>query len=211
MNCKHKILSLAAITMLALASCKKDTENVSKEVKVSFPTIALNGSAIVTLKVGAAYTDAGAKLTDDISGNVTDIQPASNNVNTAQAGLYSVEYSAANANGFEAKAARAVAVTNVTGTVDRSGTYNRAATGLNCIITKVADGVFKVVNPAGAGAGVNTVVYFVETTPGTYTCPTQPTDAGPMSVININFTATGATWNVVNAGYGPGQRIFVKQ
>jgi hypothetical protein len=211
MNYKHKFLSLAAIAMLALASCKKTTDNVSKEVKVSFPSIALNGQPGVKLAVGAAYTDAGAKLTDDITGNISDIQPTSNNVNTAQAGVYVVEFAAANANGYETVVGRVVSVTNVTGSVDRSGAYLREATGVTCTITKVADGLYKMVNPGGAPAGVNTVVYFGEPSPGVYVCPTQPTDSGPMSVINITFTATGATWNVVNAGYGTGQRIFVKQ
>jgi hypothetical protein len=84
-------------------------------------------------------------------------------------------------------------------------------TGINCYIDKIADGVYKVTNPGGAGAGVNTIVYFVETEPNVYVCPEQPTDAGTMSVENIAFTATGSTWNVNNAGYGSQQRIFTKQ
>ncbi|HKO80861.1 MAG TPA: immunoglobulin-like domain-containing protein [Chitinophagaceae bacterium] len=201
---------LIGILPLLITSCEKDTEHVSKEVKVSFPTITLNGDEVVKLGLGATYTDAGAKLTDDISGAVTDILPVSNNVNTAEAGLYVVSYSAANANGFEATEARIVGVTNVTGTPDRSGTYLRAATGVNCIITKVADGLYKVQNPGGAAVGVNTIVYFVETAPNVFVCPTQPSVDGPFAVIEINFTATGATWKVQNAGYGTQLRTFVK-
>ena len=196
--------------MLIITSCEKETEHVSKEVKVSFPSIALNGDPVVKLARGASYADAGAKLTDDISGAVSDIQPVSSDVNTAEAGLYVVNYSAANANGFEANAARIVAVTNVTGTADRSGTYTRTATGVDCIITKIADGLYEVQNPGGAGVGVNTVVYFVETAPNVFVCPPQPTVDGPFAVIEINFTATGASWRVQNAGYGTQVRTFVK-
>jgi hypothetical protein len=206
-----KYILIAALPLLFIVSCKKDTTaHVSKVVKVSFPTITLNGQPIVTLAVGANYTDAGAKLTDDITGQITTIQPTSSNVNTAQPGLYVVTYSALNANGFEASESRVVAVTNVSGTPDRSGTYLRAATGINCFVTKIANGVYKVQNPGGAGIGVNTIVYFVETAPGVFVCPKQPTDAGLMAVININFTATGATWNVDNPSYGTGLRTFTK-
>jgi len=210
MKLRNKFLLVSLLAMVIMTSCEKETENVSKEVKVSFPSIALNGDPVVKLAVGAPYTDAGAKLTDDISGAVTDIQPTSSDVNTAVPGLYVVNYSAANANGFEAAAGRIVAVTNVTGTTDRSGTYLRPATGVNCIITKVSDGLYKVVNPGGAGVGINTIVYFVETAPNVFVCPPQPTDAGPFGVIEINFTASGATWRVQNAGYGTGVRTFVK-
>ena len=156
------------------------------------------------------YTDGGAKLTDDISGAVTDIQPTSNNVNTAAAGLYLVNYAASNANGFETAVSRRVAVTSVTGTPDRAGDYFRPATGVTTVITKVADGVYKVVNPGGAPGADNIIVYFVETEPGVFVCPPQPFVNGLFSVININFTATGATWNVSAPGYGTVLRTFTK-
>jgi hypothetical protein len=208
----NKISTAFLLALFVLAGCKKDTTaDVSKAVKVSFPAIALNGNAVVIVAVGAAYTDAGGKLTDDITGAVSDIQPTSSNVNTAIPGLYVVTYSATNANGFETSASRLVAVTSVNNPIDRSGTYLRTATGVNCYITKLASGVYKVTNPGGAGVGANTIVYMVETALNVYSAPSQPTNAGAFAVININFTPTGATWNVVNAGYGTGTRTFVKQ
>lgn len=209
---RNKYILPGLLFILLFSSCKKTTDDVSTVVEVSFPTITLNGSEIVILGVGASYTEAGAKLTDDITGAVSDIEPESNNVNTAQPGLYQVNYSAANANGFEATATRLVAVTNVTGTPDRSGTYVRDVGGVpvNCYVTKLSDGVYKVQNPGGAPAGVDIVVYYVETAPNVFVCPPQPTVEGPFGVININFTPTGATWNVQNAGYGAQQRVFVK-
>ena len=208
----NKISIAFILSALIFTGCKKETTaDVSKTVAVSFPEITLNGNELVTVAVGATYTDAGAKLTDDITGAVTDIQPTSSNVNTAVPGLYLVNYSASNSNGFTTSATRSVAVTSVNNPIDRSGTYLRTATGINCFITKMAPGVYKVVNPGGAGVGVNTFVYMVETALNVYSAPPQPTDAGAFAIINIAFTATGATWNVVNAGYGTGQRVFVKQ
>lgn len=208
----HKLLLILLLPAGLITSCKKDsTDNVSKTVKVSYPEITLKGDALVIVAVGGTYTDAGAKLKDDITGNITDIQPSSNPVNTAQPGLYVVTFSATNANGFQTTASRLVAVTSVNNPVNRAGTYLRTATGLNCYITKLANGVYELRNPGGAGISVDTKVIMVETATNVYTCPAQPTDFGTMSVININFTATGATWNVINPNFGTGTRTFIKQ
>ncbi len=208
-----KLLILFAIPALFITGCKKETTaDVSKSVKVSYPEIILNGEDLIIIPVGTTYTDAGAKLKDDISGAITDIQPVSSTVNTAQPGLYLVTFSAVNANGFETTATRLVAVTSVTaGTINRQGTYLRTVTGINCFITKMAEGVYKLKNPGGAGVSPNTTVVMVETAPNVYICPPQPTDFGTMSVININFNATGVTWNVINPGFGTGTRTFIKQ
>lgn len=212
---KHIVYRIlfAALPLLIIAGCKKDTTaDVSKVVKVSYPEITLNGPALVVVATGGTYTDAGAKLKDDITGAITDIQPADNPVNTAQPGLYVVTFSAKNANGFETTASRLVAVTGVTGTVNRQGTYLRTATGENCFITRIAEGVYELKNPAGFSGSRDTKVYMVETALNVYSCPPQPTaDFGTMSVINISFNATGVTWNVVNPGFGTGTRTFIKQ
>ena len=207
---RNKILLLAAFTMMLAVSCSKTTDDVSTIVDVSFPTIELKGPEIVRLSVGATYTDQGAELTDDITGEVSDIDPVSDNVNTATPGLYFVQYSAANANGFETVAVRYVAVTNVSGTPDISGTYNRAATGLNAVITKVGEGVYKVQNPGGSAGADDVIVYFVETSPGVYVAPPQPTTVGTMSVNEIVITPIGASWKVDNPGYNPNTRTFTR-
>ncbi|ULQ56794.1 DUF5011 domain-containing protein [Flavihumibacter rivuli] len=207
-----KILVAMSITGFVATSCKKETtDGISREVKVSYPEITLKGEELVVLPVGANYTDQGAILKDDITGKESDLAPTSDNVDTDVPGLYLVIFSASNANGFETTVARRVAVTSVTNTVNRSGTYVRTATGVSCFVERVSEGVYKVTNPGGAGIGTNIIVYMVETEKGKYTCPAQPTDAGTMSVTEINFTEGGSTWRVLNAGYGNGLRTFVKQ
>jgi Domain of unknown function (DUF5011) len=196
--------------ILCLCSCKKETtQDVSQVFKV--PSIELKGDDVVAIPVGAAYTDAGATYIGE-DGSKKDIQSSASTVNPAAPGLYFVTYKQKSNSGiYETEVVRLVAVTSVNNPVDRSGTYLRAATGINCFIKKIANGVYQVTNPGGAGVGINTVVYFVETALNTYICPTQPTGAGDFAVIEINFTATGATWRVQNAGYGTGVRTFTRQ
>jgi len=208
----NKLLMILALPALLITGCKKDTsDKVSKTVKVSYPEITLMGNSFVIVAAGTTYTDAGAKLKDDISGAITDIQPTSNPVNTAQPGIYVVSFVASNSNGFETSATRLVAVSKAFGTVNRQGTYKRTATGVNCYITKLADGVYEVKNPGGAGISPNTIVYMAETAANVFVCPPQPTEFGSMSVVNINFNVTGVTWNVLNPNFGTQLRTFIKQ
>ncbi len=204
------IYSIIFLSIL-FVSCSKDEDNVSSVVEVSYPTIALKGPAVVNLTVGAAYTDAGATLTDDISGATSDITSTSSSVNTATAGLYIVDFVAANANGYETSVSRVVTVTSVVSTRDISGSYLRPLNGQTCVIAKVANGVYKVTNPGGAAGASDVIIYLVETAPGTYIAPAQPTTVGPFALSSINVTATGFSWVVSNAGYGTAVRTFVKQ
>jgi hypothetical protein len=208
-----RFLWIYLLPVVLMTACKKvSTDNVSVTAKVSFPEITLNGPAIQIVVLGSPYVDAGAKLKDDITGAITDIQPSSSNVNTTVPGLYIVTFTAANSNGFETNATRLVAVAAVVpGSVNRAGTYLRTATGVNCYITKLADGVYKLENPAGFAGSPDMVVYMVETAANVYSCPSQPVSGyGNVAVTNINFTATGVSWVVLAAGFGSGTRTFVK-
>ena len=66
---------ILALPVLLITGCRKNTtEGVSQTVKVSYPEITLNGNALVIVATGATYTDAGAKLKDDITGAITDME-----------------------------------------------------------------------------------------------------------------------------------------
>jgi Domain of unknown function (DUF5011) len=203
--------SICAV-LLFMYSCKKETTaKISKEVAVSFPAITLKGDELMILPVGGTFAEPGAILKDDVTGKESDLQPVSNDVNTAVPGLYVVLFKAANANGFETTVGRKVAVTSVTGTTNVAGDYIRSSNGIAMTIEKLAEGVYKITNPGGAGAGTATTVFMVETEKGVYTCPDQPNDAGFMTVTDIAFSATGVVWRVLNAGYGTQLRSFEKQ
>jgi hypothetical protein len=195
---------------LFLFSCKKETtDDVSQVFKV--PTITVKNGEVTQVPVGANYSDAGAEYTGE-EGTTITIQAANNTVNTAVPGLYLITYQQTSTSGiYETEAVRYVAVTNVNNPVDYSGTYLRPATGESVIVSKVANGVYRVQNPGGAASGRGIVVYFVETAPNVFVAPAQPSADGPFAVLDITFTSTGATWRVENATYGTALRTFEKQ
>jgi len=209
----HKIIVAVFVTVL-LISCKKETtKNVSKVLKV--PTIELKGSAIISIAVGSTYTDAGATYTGE-DGTVSTIQPTSSTVNTAQPGIYYVTFSKKSASGvFTTEESRMVAVTFQNGTTNYSGTYKRTTTGVNAFVSKIANGLYKVQNPGGAAGHEGVIVYFIETALNTFAGPTQEEAGlglGKITITEILFTATGASWKILDSPYyGTGSRIFVKQ
>ncbi len=76
------------------------------------PVITINGEENVTLTIGETYTDAGATAIDH-DGNAVTVTTNSN-VNTAEAGNYTVVYTATDVNGTSSK------TRNVTVTLDQS-------------------------------------------------------------------------------------------
>lgn len=207
-----KFLIIILFSFILHTGCEKTTDNVTtKIVEPHYPEITLNGEEIVHIPVNGSYTEGGAVGKDDESGATTNLDPISNNVDATTPGLYTVQYLTRNGDGYETTATRYVAVTSVTNPIDYSGTYLRTATGQSVIVTKVVAGVYKVQNPGGAAGADGIIVYFVEIAPDTFICPAQPTEVGSVAVNEIGFTTEGASWKVVNSGYGTQLRTFEKQ
>jgi hypothetical protein len=83
------------------------------------PVIMLNGSATVSLSVGAAYSDAGATATDNVDGDITARIVRTGAVNTAAAGTYTLTYTVSDAAGNAATPkTRTVTVNAVTPPAD---------------------------------------------------------------------------------------------
>ncbi len=75
------------------------------------PTITLNGSATVNLKVGDTYTEAGATATDKEDGNISSkIIISGDTVDTSTKGNYKVKYTVTDSAGNEATVSRVVDV-----------------------------------------------------------------------------------------------------
>lgn len=215
---KKIIIILFAFSFLAYTGCRKrDTEEgVSKVVDVSKPTINLKGDKFVTLSVGEAYTDPGATLIDDISGAQSDIPAAEyTNLDVSTPGVYYMLYSAKNSNGYINNNVRYIAVTDYNDAVDISGTYLRAATGVETEVTKVAPSFYETSNMGGAPTAVDPM-YFVILNDSTVTGGVQfsETLASEISTnsesLDLNAPIT-ISYALDAPGYGTAVRTFVKQ
>ena len=82
------------------------------------PVITLNGSKIMTLNVGDAFTDPGATASDKTDGDITSKIVTVGNVNTSAAGIYTVTYDVTDSQGINAvQATRSVRVVDASGSV----------------------------------------------------------------------------------------------
>jgi hypothetical protein len=75
------------------------------------PSLILTGAAAINVTVGGTWTDPGATATDDVDGEISGQIMVSGTVDTATAGLYTVNYSVADHGGNEAHVSRVVTVT----------------------------------------------------------------------------------------------------
>ncbi|MBU3821875.1 DUF5011 domain-containing protein [Flavobacteriaceae bacterium XHP0103] len=128
-----------ALVMLFMASCSEEAPIPSQITY--YPTFDITGGQYIMVETGSTFTDPGviANVGDGTVPVVT-----SGTVNTDEAGLYTLYYSATNADGFEASSFRYVIVVDDPAAIaanDLSGTYSvgtRSAT-----LTKVSDGVYE--------------------------------------------------------------------
>ena len=174
-----KRLFILYILTLSIAACKKeDTADVSKTVNVSYPSIALKGPSadtLVWIAVGGSYSEAGATLTDDITGAQSDISPESQDIDLNTPGVYYVTYRASNANGFETEKSRVIVVYDpAIPTADYTGTYSHD-NGRIVDVTQLAPRLFMCDDLYGTWI-VPIPAYFVDFGDSLY-APVQPIDA----------------------------------
>src|SRR5690606_24076119 len=111
---KHKIIILAALllTGVGFQSCEKETTAGYTDITI-YPVLEVLGEPVVIVNKGEAYEDPGAYAEldgEDISGDVV----VQSNVNTNEAGIYSVKYTVTNADGFAVNGSRTVYVADPT-------------------------------------------------------------------------------------------------
>ncbi|MDY7232661.1 DUF5011 domain-containing protein [Hyalangium rubrum] len=80
------------------------------------PSIALVGSASMSVNRGASFTDPGATASDSCAGNLTSAIVKTGSVNTAVAGTYTLTYRVQDAVGLSASVTRSVTVVNACST-----------------------------------------------------------------------------------------------
>ncbi len=216
------------ISMVTMLSCnKKDDFNypagkVGSSTLVFFPSITINGSNIMSISKGGTFTDPGATA---ILGTTSVPYTTSMTIGlTTAVGVYTIIYTASNAQGNTATAWRMVNVAPasvvsdpIASTNDLSGTYARTSNSVTSTWTKIATGVYWVENPGGATAGAGAHVVAVNYSGNTISIPAQnaPELGGNTSSTDEAYAPVPApatySWKIVNAGYGHALRTFVKQ
>ena len=160
-------LFYSLLAVLFFACNKDEIHNTEDKVGISrvtqFPVLTLNGDRYMTIEVGGTFTDPGIVATE---GGATIPYTTDGSVNAGEVGVYNITYTAVNKDGFPASLTRTVVVYSTEASAagnDLSGTYVRSSNGVESTWTKIAPGVYTVVNPGGA-LGVNlTVVVFNQT------------------------------------------------
>lgn len=149
-----KIISIVGLACLSLfISCEKETEGISFET--NYANFELTGDNPYNLQKGTPYVEPGIKAmagTDELT------VIASNNIDHTALGIYAVNYSATNSDGFEANTTRTIIVfdpsapaTDLTGAyicdmyrTNADGSGRREYSGFPITVSKVGHAIFYV-------------------------------------------------------------------
>lgn len=207
------------IAVVGLFSCNKEPDfnyppgTVGSSKIIYFPSVQTIGERTIYLKQDDPYTDEGANAIlngapIDYTTNIT--------VNTSVPGVYDIEYSATNAEGYTATDWRTVVVIgNDVANNDFSGTYLRPGFATSTW-TKTGNGIYTVENPGGATTGVGLTVVAVNYTDDQIAIPHQiSADFGEVSSADEEYNASDNPvtyyWAFFASGYGTQIREFIKQ
>jgi len=220
---RNKIYYIAIIALCLTVACNKEpdfnypegTVGISKIIY--YASVVIKGEHLIIIHKGDAYTDPG--VTALIKGQPVDVT-TTGSVDPTTPGVYNIDYSAKNPEGYVATDFRTVVVIgDDVAANDFSGTYLRAATGVTSTWNKVANGVYTVDNPGGAGVGAGYFVTVVNYTGNKIKIPrqlaTDPDGAiGLVSSRNETYNASANpvtySWVFLAGGYGTGLRTFKK-
>ena len=150
---------MLGMSLFSLTSCNDSKDELTDSRLTYYVKLDMQGDAFVQVPIGSTYTDAGCTATmngEDATSRI--ITTGLDAIDTNTAGLYTVTYSAINADGFPASVSRTVAACDPTITTDISGTWttqtgtyrlyggttNTPFAGYTCKIQKAAPGIFSV-------------------------------------------------------------------
>ena len=216
MKRNFNIIIVLFLSML-VSSCEKDDFTypdgyVGSSKITYYPELTTKGNRLTIVTQGTTYTDAGATAT--VKG-APGTYKSTGTVNTAVPGIYRIDYSALNEDGFSATDFRTVVVmaTTILASTDFSGTYGRVGFAQTSTWTKIGTGIYKVKNPGGAVLADEVTV--VNYSGNIIAIPLQMTSLGEFSskggVYNPTAIPPQYSWTIVNAGYGTAVRTFVKR
>ncbi len=210
MKIMNKYYVLFLLIFFTLLSCEKETKDISRVTY--FPEIEVKGEQWQQIAVGGTFTDAGAIAT----AGATEIPVTTQgevDVNTP--GVYTIEYSAVNSDGFSVKNYRYIGVIDPSVTeTDISGVYKRNAGALGLsTVTKISGNLYRTNNVGGVAAPTDaTSVYFYYYNVGEIDAPFQDNGFNEFECIDESISeGVSYSWVVLNSGYGTALRTFVKQ
>ena len=145
---------MLCLSSFALTSCNDDNDELTDAKVTYYPILEIQGKKLVEVPIGTPYTELGCKGVlrgeDCTSGIVT-----SGTVDTNTPGLYYINYTYTNEQGYKTSTQRTVAVCDPTITTDIAGNYtvqegtyrsynnkNADFKGFSVKITKLAPGLF---------------------------------------------------------------------
>lgn len=160
--------------LVALSSCEKKVSTEDPSTITYYVSFEMNGDETMLVPLNSTFTDPGVVATEngvDVNDKVVVIitDPAGNpisNIATTAPGLYYVNYSAVNADGFSASVDRTVIVYDPSVTVSIAGTY---ATDMANTKYGTAGRTFADYAPSYGFSGTP-VVTFSEIAPGFFQC-----------------------------------------
>jgi hypothetical protein len=143
----YKYLTYIGFLILAtviFTGCEKETEDISKITY--YATFDMNGDEYIILEKGTPYVEPGVTASEDGVDLTVEIDGS---VNENEAGVYNINYSSVNSDGYIATITRKIRVIEFGfDNIDISGTYNgirndKDAGGV-ITITKIGPGVFEI-------------------------------------------------------------------
>jgi len=209
-----KIILLIGVLIAAvyLISCEKESANVSRITY--YASLVVKGQQYMVISKGSAYADPGVtSLMQGVEVPYVTVGTVDNTV----PGVYRLDYSVTNSDGFKSSTFRLVGVIDTTAAVnDYSGTYQRT-NGVVVHWTKVFKGLYVVdnvggVDPVGSPAWSFPVRIF-NIKDSTIEVPAQPNPlGGDLYCDNARYypSIIKYSWIVMGAGFGTSTRTFNK-
>ena len=215
-----KIIIVSALAAIAFAGCKKKENTVSMVVTASTPVVTITGPLYFSIPIGGSLPTITAVAYDTFYKDSLPVVIDAGSLDNTTPGLYTVLATAKNKYGYIGSASVYVAVTNISGSLDLSGWYERNATPAEAAhVTKLATGLFMTSNVGGddtvtqASAVVSAV--FAVTSDTTIDFGSQLTTAGTLTAsqetLSLAVGDTTYAYALNLSGFGTQVRTFVKQ
>lgn len=209
---KFLISAYAILGMIILMGSCESTDTANVSFVTTYPVIELEGDEIMVVGLGTDYTEPGAMA--KVGEEDVELETAGT-VDSNTPGVYPVNYTATNSDGYSRTATRQVVIYDpATDAVDLSGSYIRAATGVTVTVTKTGPSTYHI-NDAGGLGEIFLDVTFVHTQGDELVVPRQLAPSSGITVSSIPGTGTitndGFQWQLnASSTYGTALRVFTK-